>query len=256
MIARSLFILQFIFLSAKITFAQVEFSFGPEVGVSTEFLSRAGRIYTSSQYSSDKTYFTRPLAGVGTEFTIKKHLRFGTGIQYELIGYHEQITNSGQDNSGTWNREENFEEHFTKLCMPVTAGFVFQVNQLRFHLFAGYRLNYFVNGNYHHDYTLNSSNDSLDDYFSENTDPFSKSNVLPMTHFHSQLCGGLSVAWKNFEFTAMCNRGRPLYFSKYVYIMCMPGEPSMQNDNYTFTVRYNFTRLKEKAKEVVDCPHY
>ena len=154
-------------LSQKV-FAQTDFSFGPELGISVTSRNQGWR------YSGEKiTQLISPLIGISGLLRITNHFQITTSLQYEHIGYH----------TGPYNPEEII---YHKLCIPFTIGISFGKSKIKPAVFIGYRPNLLLAGKNEEDWGV---------FGTINHDPFTFDN--PPKKYNNQFIIGLSTYFGN-----------------------------------------------------------
>ena len=212
----------------QIVFAQTDFRFGPELGISVTSHNQ-GYGYREEKISP----FISPLIGISGLLKISNHFQLTTALQYEYIGYQ----------TGPYNPEEI---RYDKLCIPFTFSVAFGKSKIKPAVFIGYRPNLLLAGNKKTDWGGVSGINNLD--------PFSYDH--PPKKYTNQFTTGLSTYFgKNLVINLSYSAGQLIEFGYTTTIIhhgVIPEtryieETSVKNNEFAISLMYLF-----KSKKTTD----
>jgi hypothetical protein len=208
-------------------FAQIDFRFGPELGLSVT-------TKPENPYFSEMKYTQRLRSQFGVDglLRINDKVIISSGLQYERTGYYGEYT----DSSGSKYVEAI---DFQKLCIPLTFGISFKILKLSPSIFVGYRPNIFLSGK------KEANNKSFNLYFDGST----------TKRYISQFTIGLSAeVIKTLRVKLSCSAGPSLEYSIPYYFSSGPltgrwGDigGSFKNSELSLSLTYLF-KSKKAAK--------
>lgn len=205
-------------------FAQMSFSFGPELGLSLTSGKQEKR-YPDQNITS----LTSPLIGINGLLKITKHFQLATALQYEYIGYQTDPSNT-------------VEIKYHKLCIPFTFGVSFGNSKIKPAVFIGYRPNLLLAGN-----KKAGSNFAG----TINLDPFSYDH--PPKRYNNQFTAGLSTYFgKNLVINLLYSAGQLIecgHTTTFIHHYVIPGtqyieEISVKNNEFAISLTYLFQLKK------------
>ena len=247
---KKLFLVSIVAFTLTAVHGQTTLKYAPELGLAFSQFPK------NNSYSENGTMTTTPLysplIGGITELTIKKHLQFTTGLEYQMTGQrfhsHQNGYNiyNGNYTSDTWEKQT-----FHKLCFPMTVGFKFKIWKLQPSLFAGYRLNYFFAGKYYSESVVDHDNPARNTTTENEFNPFDGDKLeWPIRHFNNQFLYGISTSiGQHLKISFTFNSGRQFSYKESA-ISCF--FYSFPNNDYLTTVTYLF---KTSTKSKTDYPH-
>lgn len=153
--------------------AQITVELMPEIGITSGLLSEK-EIYNfyhdGLTQKITETSKTKILLGVGAQVRYKKHWTAQLGFQYQQkdnLWYNYRQRNAFY--SDTLNETKRYQ--FTKWCVPLSAGYTFELGPLLINPMVGARLNYITRANIAITQDYKVTQPGRDSYRSESYDP-------------------------------------------------------------------------------------
>ena len=175
--------------------SQAVFPVGLELGITfSQFTTKN----TVSEYWETRTTTVKPLygplIGISKDWMLTKHIRFSSGLQYQMAG-KRSYTYADPTLTTSYSKEwENLTMH--KLCLPLKLGFVFKPGKLSPVLYLGVRPNFILSGftsyRYHGIIVYEDRDESIDSDSKQKL--FDKNEYfVPPKRIFNQLTIGLST---------------------------------------------------------------
>jgi len=188
------FCLYFLLLGfVNITSAQIKVSFGLEAGANySGFPSKWNLSTQLSSYrlvtQQSHTPLLRPMLGIWGKAVWSNHFSTHLGFQYVKIGdlynFHQETIDSTQ--TVTTIEDNNTLQSFQRLSFPITLNYDFFLKKLKMNFFLGYKIHYFLRGDYYRRHLLVNSNNQNNEMWESNLNPFDKSDFSnPAKRFNS-----------------------------------------------------------------------
>jgi hypothetical protein len=210
-----LFCLFFLLLGfTNATFSQIKVSFGLEAGANYSGIPNKYNI--STQLSKNKLFtqqsnapLFRPMLGIWGKAVWSNHFSTHLGFQYVKVGNHynfHQETSDSTQNVVTI-EDNNTIQSFQRLSFPMTINYDFFIKKLKMNLFLGYKINYFLRGDYYQRHLLVNSNNLNNEMWERNRNPFDKEDFsTPAKRFRSGAFVGAGMYF-NTRFSLTLNYG-------------------------------------------------
>jgi hypothetical protein len=132
-----LLIILFLAILSQIVFAQTNFSFGPELGVS--FITQKEENSTFLLKSLEVSPLYSPLIGINGNIKISKSFKIKLAIQYNKIGYILPFD--------TFLGNQPYKIYFNKLCIPISIDISPETSKINPSISVGWRPNILLSGN-------------------------------------------------------------------------------------------------------------
>jgi hypothetical protein len=142
-----------VFSLSQACFGQIRLSSGIETGVSISGLPRTYRGSDEVRKNTEKIEsVARPVLGIWSQATYKKHFFIGVGVQYHQVGSVEHWRSEGRTLSSQTNYQSDSWKKmtFARYAFPITMGYNFSIRKLAANAFVGYKPVYYTTGNYVH----------------------------------------------------------------------------------------------------------
>jgi len=134
-------------------FSQIEFKYGPEIGISLSDLRKYGS--NSITYDSVTNSFINkrksiigPLIGLNSQLIFFGHLQLSIGMQYQLTGTQYYISQIRYKTAIEYEHETWDQYKYHKLCIPISVGYTFKIKKIQPSLNIGLRPNFILSGKY------------------------------------------------------------------------------------------------------------
>lgn len=247
-----LFLLTLITLTnfSQVGQAQTNFKYGVELGFAFSQFPKSNSYIIQTR--NDKVTGTTipllsPLIGLKTELTIKKHIQFGAGFQYQITGERYHYHRDGNDllYGATYRTDVWENQTFQKLCLPLTAGLTIKIWKIQPTIFIGYRVNYFLSGKYYSKSVFDHDDSSRDITSEIEFNPLDRNEIeVTVKHLQRQFLYGFSNSiGQHLKISVTVNSGRSILYSQSA-ISCLGY--SFQNNDYLATVTYLLPILKKR----------
>jgi hypothetical protein len=151
-----LFIVRISFLLLLVLFsrrglAQIEFNYGSEIGVSISHFPKRDSYADYNSAYIDKWYkkispLTSPLIGLSTQIIIIEHLQFTIDLHYQMTGTRNYIHRQRFTDDFSFDDQDWDIQTFHKLCMPVSAGYLYKIKKIQSSIFIGFAPNFLLSG--------------------------------------------------------------------------------------------------------------
>lgn len=204
-------------LSSILSYSQVNFNYGPKIGVSIpttekEFLFSS--FFEGNLYHRMDRYEPSPIIGFEVEGIAKKHFYFSLGLHYQRVSRKTEIL---RHDFYFWTVSQIVTQRFQGIYLPFKLGVQLGNENIDYNFYAGLRPSYYVSG-------LNRvASFSYEDGkgFTNNTvegNPLNRIeyDLQELNKFQYQFVGGLGFTihdkWKiDFSY----NWGKVLYYARY-----------------------------------------
>jgi|GEM_PF-1338443 len=237
-------------ITIQVSFAQITFNFGPELGLAISRFPKNESIKSGTDNATKKTSpLYSPLVGIHIQMVVKKLFLFTSGIQYQMTGQHYTFHNEGFDtqNQLPFIADIDEKQTFQELCLPLSAGITFPFLKLHLSIYGGWRLDYFFSGKYFNKTTVDYSKNSIDVNETTEFNPLKKDEcVLNVKPFNNQLFYGISVSKGRFEVAVNRYVGKKISYSRSLLVK---NYIDFKNNCNSITLRYRFFSFRnEKTK--------
>lgn len=217
-------------------YAQLTFKYGPEIGATVSLFPPKTN-YTLTRAHS-------PLIGFTTETTFGKHLQLTLGAQYQKAEEQGYWQDNGYDISKKADYVQDIwdKQVFHKLCFPINLGYALHIWKFQPSVFLGYRLNYYLAGNYYKKYILHydiNVNDETDEYQFNPVNP--DQTQSPLKRYNNQLLLGFACGiGQHIKLTASSNFGNLISYSS---LKQNDSQIFFRNTDYIVSLIYFFKPL-------------
>jgi len=259
MIALRLKYLLFTIIAFSSTKGQTVFKYGIELGYAfpkiTEEKYESHYINNGEdKLTTTRDYIKSPVIGINADLSIKKHLYFSFGAQYQKMGmlYHQNRVGRNTYTNYTYTHDWWLSQTFQKICFPLGIGI--RMNRWKFSpsLLVGIRTNYLLIGQYSsksiHDYSV----DSLDGSFSYEFNPVDlKETSAPAKRLQIQTFYGFSMfLGKSVKLSFTANSGGAISYSTDALSCFLYSCP---NSDYIASITFFMPHKKKKPICTLKC---
>ena len=152
-------------------FAQVEFNIGPKIGISVAHLpTNSEKRILETDFVTRANYSTiGPVLGISSQLILWNHLELTAGIQYQNTNRKSSYNKDGRIPRDfdipewyTYTTVIQEEQSFNKITFPFTIGFTSNIWNINPSIYLGFNPNFFLNGKYYYESTLDASDDTRD----------------------------------------------------------------------------------------------
>ncbi len=241
MTRKTLTILTVLLTASQFGWTQTTFNYGTELGFSfSHFPTVKERTNMTDLITTETNPLISPLVGFYGQLTIKKHLQFTTGLQYQMTGTRYHLHRDGRiprDASIApfyyYTQDDWENQTFHKLCLSLTVGYTFKIGKaVRPSIFIGLRPNLFLVGNYNSKVVIDATDNSEDyEYENEHNPVDPDETAIPVDKFKTQYLLGLSTSiGQRFRIALTYNFGKDISYAQYppaggeVWVKSMTGK--------------------------------
>ncbi len=244
------YILLFFVTLSFISYAQIQISYGPEVGINSSGIPQFDS-YTNSERNSvfKGSFLPLVLPKVGGFISLQagNHFFIASGINYRIVGKRNH-TNQEEDNPFTgiyYSSDNYYQQTFHVISSPALIGYNFMIGNSSFQIFAGYVFNYFATGK-HYELSIYEEENVPTLRLETNFNPLDENEIaVPAQRWNDQITLGIGMnITEKLNLTINGLTGRRIeYAENILYGWCATGWGNYyDNSDISILLRYNLNK--------------
>jgi hypothetical protein len=253
-----LLVLLIIFLTFQfIGLSQTTSSFGLEAGITFSQFSDENIVDDSWETrTTEINPIVSTLIGISKSWLNSKHFQFTSGLQYHLAG-NKSYTITDPNATDSYSEEWNTLK-MSKLCVPLTLGYLFRIGKLQSSINLGVRPNIILSGNMSYIYhSTIAYEDRIEDNVYEYEQNLFEENdyYIPPKRIFNQFSFGLSTSiGQHFAVNLTYSFGHNYYTSIFVQrgnysTYTWSENTSIPGSDFVICIQYYFNRLEKRTNK-------